>query len=58
MVNAFGGDPVNLTDDPFDDFLATRSPDGSRIAVDSNRQFLRAIYVMDSDGSNIEKVID
>ena len=56
VVSGSGGDPVNLTNDPFNDFLATWSPDGSRIAVDSNREFLRAIFVMDADGSNIEKL--
>ena len=56
VVDAAGGRQTNLTDNPFDDFLATWAPDGSRIAFDSTREFLRAIYVADFDGLNVEKL--
>ena len=48
--------PVQLTDNPDDDFYPRWSPDGDRIAFESRRQAVRDIYVMDADGGNVTKV--
>lgn len=55
-----GSDPVNLSNNPADDFDPSMSPDGSQIAFVSNRengaeggQF---IYIMNSDGSNVHQL--
>ena len=46
-----GGEPVNLTNNPYADEHPRVSPDGSTIAFDSNRDFNYEIYLMDTDGS-------
>ncbi|NTV37465.1 MAG: hypothetical protein HGA53_10980, partial [Anaerolineaceae bacterium] len=55
-----GKDPVNLSNDPGEDFDPAWSPDGSQIAFVSNRaneqgggQF---IYVMDADGNDVRQL--
>lgn len=55
-----GSNPVNLSNNPADDFDPSMSPDGSQIAFVSNRendseggQF---IYIMNSDGSNMRQL--
>jgi len=64
VMNADGTDPVNLTntDEAFDG-LPEWSPDGSRIAFQSNRTGAGGdgagdteVFVMDADGSNVVKV--
>ena len=63
---------VNLTNNPYGNFNPAFSPDGSRIAFSSNRALFRRwnplrlvpfasavtdIYVMDADGSNLQRVV-
>ncbi|HEX8474972.1 MAG TPA: Calx-beta domain-containing protein [Pyrinomonadaceae bacterium] len=52
VVNAAGGNPARLTDNPAQDTLPVWSPDGARIAFTSTRDGNREIYVMNADGSN------
>jgi Tol biopolymer transport system component len=51
-MNADGSDQVRLTENNFQDALASWSPDGTKIAFNSNRDLDHEIYVMDADGSN------
>jgi Tol biopolymer transport system component len=44
--------PVNLTKTPHRDRYAMWSPDGKKIAFNTNRDGDQEIYVMDADGSN------
>ena len=46
-----GREQRNVTDNRYEDFLATWSPDGRRIAFDSDRSFNREIFVMEVDGT-------
>jgi Tol biopolymer transport system component len=63
-MDAGGGNAVNLTNHPDYDVLAVWSPDGTRIAFMSTRGFELGsigpfpghIYLMNSDGSNLEQV--
>ena len=48
-----GGDPVQLTRDPADDFGPSWSPDGREIAFYSVRGGTRDVHVMDADGRNV-----
>ena len=55
VMDADGGNPQNLTNNPSDDYSPSWSPDGKRIAFWSYRKghFQSAeIYVMDADGGN------
>lgn len=52
VMNADGGQPTRLTDDPADDFSPAWSPDRSRIAFASRRDGNWEIYVMNADGAN------
>jgi Tol biopolymer transport system component len=52
VMDADGGNPVNLTNNPARDTAPAWSPDGRRIAF--ARDF--DIYVMDADGSNVVKL--
>ena len=61
VMDADGGNPQNLTNDPADDREASWSPDGKRIAFVSERDEPRVyadIYVMDADGSNPQRLTD
>ena len=68
-MNADGSNPTRLTDDksrtdrlpsfvPVYDGGPVWSPDGSRIAFTSNRDYNFAIYIMNADGSNARLVTD
>lgn len=50
-VDAAGGEPVNLTNNPAYDHSPVYSPDGSRIAFVSDRDGNFEIYVMNADGT-------
>lgn len=56
LMGPDGKDPVNLTNNPADDFSPVWSPDGSHIAFVSNRDSDRGkgqfIYSMSADGSD------
>ena len=54
VMNIDGSGLARLTDGPAGDFSPRWSPDGKRIAFSRTG----AIYVMDSDGSNIQKVTE
>jgi hypothetical protein len=54
-----GGEILKITtvvDDGANNFHARPSPDGTRIAFDSDRDGERAVYVADSTGHNVRKV--
>ncbi|HLV35639.1 MAG TPA: hypothetical protein VKY59_11020, partial [Spirillospora sp.] len=46
----------NLTNNPGDDSRPAWSPDGSKIAFESWRNVVRAVYVMDADGTNVRRI--
>jgi serine/threonine protein kinase len=50
---AAGGEAIQLTDHPSDDFVPRWSPDGSKIAFHSFREGNRDIYLMTKDGGSI-----
>ncbi len=53
---ASGGEPVQLTNDPADDFEPTWSPDGKWIAFYSTRSGSRDVFTMDANGGSLEHV--
>jgi len=53
-----GSDPVNLTDNPADDWDPTWSPDGSLIAFTSDRDGNPEIYAMNRDGQNLRRLTE
>ncbi|TEU17947.1 MAG: serine/threonine-protein kinase [Anaerolineales bacterium] len=54
-----GSDPINLTDNPADDWDPAWSPDGSMIAFTSDRDGNPEIYVMNSrDGQNLRRLTE
>jgi Tol biopolymer transport system component len=57
-MDADGSNPVNLTDNPADDYFPAWSPDGTRIAFVSYRDGNPEIYVMNADGSNPARLTD
>jgi serine/threonine protein kinase len=59
VIKMDGSDPINLTDNPADDWDPTWSPDGSMIAFTSDRDGNPEIYVMNSgDGKNLRRLIE
>jgi TolB protein len=52
-MNADGSGVTRLTSDPHDDSGPTWSPDGSKIAFDSERNGKSEIYVMNPDGTGV-----
>ena len=61
VMDADGGNPQNLTNDPNDDKFPSWSPDGKRIVFSSDRDGNREnyeIYVMDADGNNQQRITD
>ncbi len=57
-VNPDGTDLIQITDNVYDDWGATWSPNREQLAFRSTRNGIPAIYVMDSDGTNIEQISD
>ena len=63
VMDADGGNPQNLTNNPSDDRDPSWSPDGKRIVFSSDRDMERGnaahnveIYVMDADGKNQQRL--
>ena len=53
VMEADGANPINLTNNPAWDSHPAWSPDGTRIAFDSNREGNTEVYVMNADGTNL-----
>ena len=51
-----GGDPVQLTDTVATEDQPAWSPDGSRIAFQSERDYGTEIYLMDADGTSVTQI--
>jgi Tol biopolymer transport system component len=51
-MNADGSNQVRLTHNTYMDESPSWSPDGNKIAFDSNRDGNYQIYIMNADGSN------
>lgn len=47
---------TSIVDDRSQNFHARPSPDGTRVAFDSDRDGERAVYVADSDGRNVRRI--
>ncbi len=56
LLNAAGKPVRNLTNHESDDLDPSWSPDGTRIAFVSNRTGRPQIYVMNADGSNVQRM--
>ena len=55
-VSVDGGEPIQLTRDPADDFAPEWSPDGREIVFYSFRNGNRDLFVTDADGRELEQV--
>ncbi len=53
-----GGEPIQLTTHPSDDFRPSWSPDGEKIVFHSFRQGTRDIYCMNKDGGSVQQITD
>lgn len=49
---------VNLTDSPSEDALPIWSPDGTRITFESERDGDAKVYIMNADGSSLNRLTD
>lgn len=60
LINADGTGQVNLTsnDNSINDGRPSFSPDGTRIAFDSNRSGSFEIYTMDTEGGDLDRLTD
>ena len=67
VMDADGGNPQNLTNNPNHDFHAAWSPDGKRIVFSSERdghfigdfeEITSEIYLMDADGGNQQRLTE
>ena len=58
VMDAEGGNPVNLTKHSRTDAAPDWSPDGKRIVFYSDREEQSDIYVMNPDGANLVKLTD
>ncbi len=56
VMDADGSNPINLTHNPASDSFTSWSPDGTKIAFDSNRDGNGEIYVMNADGKNLQRL--
>ena len=52
VMDADGGNPRNLTNNDFDEWEPSWSPDGKHIVFVSDRDMNNEIYIMDADGGN------
>lgn len=57
VMNADGGNQVNLTRNGSRDGAPVWSPDGKYIAFHSDRDGVRDIYIMDANGRNVRRVL-
>ena len=58
VMDADGGNRINLSNNPVDDEDPDWSPDGTKIAFVSRRTGEYQVYVMDADGTNLIKLTD
>jgi Tol biopolymer transport system component len=56
VMNADGGFPVDITNDPASDVDPAWSPDGTKVAFASNRDGDNEIYVANGDGTGVTKL--
>ncbi len=57
-VTDLDGNVTNLTDRPGNDAAPAWSPDGRQIAFISDREGVNALFLMNADGSSVERLID
>jgi Tol biopolymer transport system component/serine/threonine protein kinase len=58
LMDTAGGNIIQLTDDPSNDWTPVWSPDGARLAVVSDRDGDPNIYLMSADGRNMTQLTD
>lgn len=56
VMDADGSNPIQLTDNPTEDWWPRYSPDGTKIAFQSRRDGNHEIYVMNADGSDEARI--
>ena len=56
VMDADGGNQRNLTNHPAQDYSPPWHPDGTRIVFYSSRGASSRIYMMDTDGENVEEI--